>query len=103
MSNQVSKKKSKNERMYEKIVESHAISMLESQKKLKALYPYERIKGEGWGFFINAETKEMTKITLGKQVYRMTENPDKYGRHLVNAENQVIFVPQELIEDIGYN
>ncbi len=103
MSDKVSKKKTKSEKLYDKIVEAHAVSMLESQKKIKTLYSYERIKGEGWGFFVNVETKEMIKITLGRQVYRITENPDKYGRHIVSAENQVIFVPQDLIEDIGYN
>jgi len=97
------KRKSKSERFYEKIVESHALAMLETQTKLKTLYSYERIKGEGYGFFINIETKEMVKVTLGKQIHRMSENPDKRGRHLVMIENQTILVPQELIEDIGYN
>ena len=88
---------------YEKIAESHALSILESQSKLKTLYPYERIKGHGWGYFVNLETKQMVKITLGKQIFRTTNRPDKYGYHLVIAENQPILVPKELIEDIGYN
>ena len=97
------KRKSKKEKLYDRINESHALAMIESQSKLTTLYPYERIKGEGYGFFINPETKEMVKVTLGKQIYRMSINPDKRGRHLVMIENQTILVPQELIEDIGYN
>jgi hypothetical protein len=97
------KRKLKSAKLYEKINESHALAMLESQTKLKMLYPYERIKGQGYGFFINAETKEMVKITLGKQIYRMTENPDKHGKHLVMIDNQTVLVPQELIEELGYN
>jgi len=88
---------------FEKIKESHALSILQSQSKLKTTYPYERLKGEGWGFFVNFETKQMVKITLGKQIMRTTNYPDKRGYHLVIAENQPILVPQEFIEDIGYN
>ena len=88
---------------YEKIVKAHQLSILESQSKLKITFPYERLKGEGWAFFVNLETKQMVKITLGKQILRTTNYPDKRGYHLVIAENQPILVPKELIEDIGYN
>ena len=93
----------KAERLYEKIKEAHISSVLESQKKIKTTYPYERIKGTGWGFFVNPETKEMIKVTLGKQVTRVTEKPDRIGRHLVFIDGQYILVPQDLLEDIGYN
>lgn len=89
--------------LYERIVESNAEAMIESQKKIKITYPYERLKGDGYAFFINAETKEMVKITLGRLVTRMTETPDKRGRHLVMTQNQTILVPQELLEEIGYH
>jgi predicted restriction endonuclease len=88
---------------FEKIKESHTTSILESQSKLKKLYPYERLRGEGWAFFVNFETKQMVKITLGKQIFRTTIYPDKRGYHLVIADNQPILVPYQLIEDIGYN
>lgn len=103
MSETSKKRKSKSDRLYERINESHALAMLKSQEKIKNLYPYERLRGTGYGFFVNFETKEMVKITLGRQIYRITENADKHGRHLVMAENQTIIVPQELIEELGYN
>jgi hypothetical protein len=93
----------KAERLYEKIKEAHISSVLELQKKIKVAYPYERLKGTGWAFFINPETKEMTRITLGKQITRVSENPDRIGRHLVFIDGQYVLVPQDLIEDIGYN
>lgn len=89
--------------LYERIVESNAEAMIESQKKIKITYPYEKLKGDGYGFFINPETKEMVKITLGRLVTRVTETPDKYGRHLIMTQNQTILVPQELLEEIGYH
>jgi hypothetical protein len=93
----------KNQSKQKLIVESHATSLLESQKKIRKIYPYEIISGEGWGFFMNPETKQIVKITLGKQIMRASEQPDSKGRHLVIAENQYILVPKELIIDIGYN
>ena len=52
---------------------------------------------------MNPETKEMIRVTLGKQVTRVTEKPDRIGRHLVFIDGQYILVPQDLLEDIGYN
>lgn len=89
--------------LYERIVQSSAESMIESQTKLKITYPYERLKGNGFGFFLNPETREMVKVTLGRIVSRMTETPDKLGRHLVSTQNQVILVHEDLLEEIGYH
>lgn len=88
---------------FEKIKKAQSDSLLESQTKIKALYPYERLRGEGWGFFVNFETKQVVKITLGKQIFRTTIYPDKRGYHIVIADNQTILVPYQLIEEIGYN
>ena len=95
--------KSKKEKLYARIGEAHTLSMIETQKKLRKLYPYEMIKGEGWGFFVNIETKQLVKINLGRQLIRVSEEVDNKGRHLVYIENQYVLVPQELIENIGYN
>jgi len=93
----------KNEVKFKLLRDSHAVSLLDAQKKLRKLYPYEILKGEGWGFFMNPDTKQFVKITLGKQVMRVSEETDKKGRYLVYAENQYVLVPKELIDDIGYN
>lgn len=93
----------KNEAKFKLLRDSHVVSLLESQKKIKKLYPYEIIKGEGWGFFMNPDTKQIVKIALGKQVMRVSEETDNKGRYLVVAESQYILVPKELIDDIGYN
>lgn len=93
----------KNEAKFKLLRDSHTVSLLESQKKIKKLYPYEILRGEGWGFFMNPDTKQFVKITLGKQVMRVSEETDKKGRYLVYAENQYVLVPKELIDDIGYN
>lgn len=93
----------KNEAKFKLLRDSHVVSLLESQKKIKKLYPYEIIKGEGWGFFMNPDTKQIVKIALGKQVMRVSEETDNKGRYLVVAESQYVLVPKELIDDIGYN
>lgn len=93
----------KNEAKFKLLRDSHAVSLLDAQKKLRKLYPYEILRGEGWGFFMNPDTKQFVKITLGKQVMRVSEETDKKGRYLVYAENQYVLVPKELIDDIGYN
>lgn len=89
--------------LYERIVESNIEAMLDSQKKIKTTYPYERLKGQGYAFFINPETKEMVKVTLGRLVTRVSEIPDNQGRHLVATQNQMVLIPQELLEEIGYH
>ena len=95
--------KNKKEKIYERIWEAHALSMIETQKKLRKLYPYEMLKGDGWGFFVNIETKQLVQIKLGRQLVRVSKQTDNKGRHLVYIENQYVLVPQELIENIGYN
>ena len=45
----------------------------------------------------------MVKVTLGRIVTRVTETTDKFGRHLVATQNEMVLVPQELLEDIGYH
>ena len=89
--------------VFQRIIEANLDAMIETQNKLKITYPYERIKGEGVGFFLNPETRQLIKVTLGRLVNRITETPDKNGRHLVMVQNQVVLVPQELLEEIGYH
>lgn len=100
MSDVIRKKKAA---LYQKITESNIEAMLDSQKKIKVTYPYERLKGEGYAFFLNPETREMVKVTLGRIVTRVSETPDKHGRHLVATQNQMVLVPKELLEEIGYH
>ena len=96
-------KRKKRAALYEKIKETNIEAMIESQKKIKTTYPYERLKGSGYAFFLNPETKQMVKVTLGRIVTRVTETTDKFGRHLVATQNEMVLVPQELLEDIGYH
>jgi hypothetical protein len=89
--------------LYDRIVETNAESMIESQKKLKITYPYERLKGNGFAFFLNPETRQMVKITLGRLVSRISETPDHLGRHVIITQNETVLVPKELLEEIGYH
>lgn len=76
--------------------------LLKVQKKIKIVYSYERLKGEGYGFYYNPQTKQFARIKRGRTVTRITEKCDEKGRYLVYAENQYFFVDKDELEDIGY-
>jgi len=78
-------------------------SLLETQKKIKVLYDYEMLIGEGKKFYLNIETRQFVPITAGKVITRMTETTDEQGRHIVYAENQKILVSASEIISIGFN
>lgn len=78
-------------------------ALLETQKKIKVLYDYEMLVGEGKKFYLNIETKQFVPITAGKVITRMTETTDEKGRHIIYAENQKVLVPASDIISIGFN
>lgn len=78
-------------------------ALLETQKKIKVLYDYEMLVGEGKKFYMNIETRQFVPITAGKVITRMTEEADEQGRHIVYAENQKVLVPASDIISIGLN
>lgn len=80
-----------------------AKALIEAQKKIKVVYDYELLEGTGIKFYMNLETKQMVPIKLGKAITRLTENPDELGRHIVYAQNQKVFVPEDDIVSIGFN
>lgn len=77
-------------------------SLLQSQKKIKTLYSYEVIQGEGYGFYYSPDEKMFVKVRKGRLVTRLSEDTDSKGRYLIYTENQRILVPKEEIIDIGY-
>ena len=77
-------------------------TLLKNQKKIRQLYSYEIIKGEGYGFYYNPDEKIFVKINKGRIVTRLSEDTDAKGRYLIYTENQRILVPKEEILDIGY-
>lgn len=78
-------------------------ALLKNQKKIKELYSYEMIIGEGYGHYYSPEERTFVKIRKGRLVIRLSEDTDKKGRYLIYAENQKILVPKEEIIDIGYH
>lgn len=78
-------------------------ALIDSQKKIKVLYDYEILAGEGKKFYMNIETRQFVPITAGKVITRMTETTDEKGRHIVYTENQKILVPESDIISIGFN
>jgi hypothetical protein len=77
-------------------------ALLKSQKKIKELYAYEMIMGEGYGHYYSPDEKTFVKIRKGRLITRLSEDTDKKGRYLIYAENQRVLVPKEEIIDIGY-
>jgi len=78
-------------------------ALLETQKKIKVIYDYERLRGEGIKHYYNPELKLMVPIKLGRTITRLTETTDLQGRHLVYTENQKVLIPEEDIILIGLN
>ena len=88
---------------YEIYNQMTAKALVETQKKIKILYDYEFLSGDGIKFYVNVETKQMVPINVGRTITRLTETPDSRGRHVVFAENQKILVPESDIISIGFN
>ena len=80
-----------------------AKALMANQKKIKVLYAYEKIQGEGYGHYYCPDTKMYVKIKKGRLVYRLSEDTDARGRYLVFVEDQRVLVPASEIVDIGYN
>lgn len=78
-------------------------ALLQVQKKIKNLYDYEYLVGEGIKFYVNIETKQMVPIKTGNLVTRLTEETDENGRHIVYIDNQKVLVPANEIICIGLN
>lgn len=78
-------------------------ALLETQKKIKVVYDYEKLKGEGIKHYYNPELKLMVPIKLGRVITRLTDVSDLLGRHLVYTENQKVLIPEEDIILIGLN
>jgi len=77
-------------------------SLLKNQKKIKQLYSYEILDGEGYGFYYNPDEKMFVKIKKGRLVTRLSEDTDSKGRYLIYTENQRVLIPKQEIIDIGY-
>lgn len=77
-------------------------ALLKNQNKIKQVYSYEIIAGEGYGHYYNPDEKTFVKIRKGRLVTRLSEDTDKKGRYLIYTENQRVLVPKEEIIDIGY-
>ena len=88
---------------YEIAVMASIKSLFETQKKIKFLYSYEVVKGEGYGHYYCPDTKLYVKVRKGRIINRLSEDVDNKGRYLIYAENQRILVPSSEIIDIGYN
>jgi hypothetical protein len=88
---------------YEIAVMASIKSLFETQKKIRVLYSYEIVKGEGYGHYYCPDTKLYVKIRKGRIVNRLSEDTDEKGRFLVYAENQRVLVPASEIIEIGYN
>ena len=80
-----------------------AKALLANQKKIKVLYSYEKIQGEGYGHYYCPDIKLYVKIRKGRLINRLSEDTDTKGRFLVFAEDQRILVPSQEIVDIGFN
>ena len=78
-------------------------ALLQVQKKIKNLYDYEYLVGEGIKFYVNIETKQMVPIKTGNLITRLTEETDENGRHIVYIDNQKVLVPANEIICIGLN
>lgn len=78
-------------------------ALFESQKKIRVLYSYEVIHGEGYGHYYCPDTKLYVKIKKGRLINRLSEDVDEKGRYLIYVENQRVLVPSTEIIDIGFH
>jgi hypothetical protein len=78
-------------------------ALMQFQKKIKNLFDYEYLSGEGIKFYVNIDTKQMVPIKVGNLITRLTEETDDKGRHIVYIDNQKVLVPASEIVCIGLN
>jgi len=77
--------------------------LMANQKKMKMVYSYEKIQGDGYGHYYCPDTKLYVKIKKGRLIYRLSDDTDSKGRYLVYAEDQRVLVHASEIVDIGFN
>lgn len=67
------------------------------------VFPYYKIVGEGYKWYLEPLQATMVKIKLGTTVVKLHDQPDKQGRILVYTPNFYLAIPSEDLIELGYN
>ena len=80
------------------------ISALPTKKKVKEVAPYQVISGSGEAYYLAPQQRRMIKVSRGTEIQVLPLDPDNRGRyHVVDLRGRYFMVPEDEINDVGYN
>ena len=65
--------------------------------------PQYIISGSGWGWYLDPEGHQMVRIAKGQEIIPMPGLPDSQDRLLVRASFRFLMIPEEEVQEIGWN
>ena len=80
----------------------HIMSELASDTENNELPQYV-ISGSGEGWFLDPESYQMVKMNRGTEIIPLGPTADKDEKMLVRAPYRFLLIPQEEVQEIGWN
>jgi hypothetical protein len=65
--------------------------------------PQYIISGSGWGWFLDPEIHQMVRIARGQEIIPLPGDVDDQDRLLVRAPFRFLMIPEEEVQEIGWN
>jgi hypothetical protein len=65
--------------------------------------PQYIISGSGWGWYLDPEIHQMVRVAKGQEIIPMPGNSDDHDRLLVRASFRFLMIPEEEVQEIGWN
>ena len=65
--------------------------------------PQYVISGSGWGWYLDPDVHQMVRIARGQEIVPMPGEPDSKDRILVRAPFRFLMIPEDEVQEIGWN
>lgn len=65
--------------------------------------PQYIISGSGWGWYLDPEVHQMVRVAKGQEIIPMPGSTDDQDRLLVRAPFRFLMIPEEEVQEIGWN
>ena len=85
--------------MSDKEIEEALADMISSSDSL----PSHVISGSGWGWFLDPEAYQFIRCVRGTEIVLIDEIPDHDDRLLVRAPFRFLLIPENEVQEIGWN
>jgi hypothetical protein len=69
---------------------------------IESFAPTYILSGKGKSWFVCAETHSMIRVALGTEVF-IIDSDEENSKLLVGNTSQIFWIPEDLIEEVGWN